>query len=86
MHAMCACGVCAMGACGQCVRCVQWAAHVSLVILPGLLITLASFLVFFSDTSSADALGYGIRVIVVNLLSNCYPYVASCCGSMCMPP
>ena len=25
---------------------------------------------FFSDTSSADALGYGIGVIVVNLLSN----------------
>ena len=40
------------------------------IILPGILITCLSFAVFWSDTASADALGYGIGVIIVNLLSN----------------
>jgi len=39
-------------------------------ILPGIIVTVLSFAVFFADTSSADALGYGITVIVVNLLLN----------------
>jgi len=43
----------------------QW-----VVILPGIVITLLSFAVFWADTDSADALGYGISVIVVNLLGN----------------
>ena len=46
------------------------AAYVTIVIFPGILITLLSFLVFLTDTGSADALGYGIGVIIVNLLSN----------------
>ena len=29
-----------------------------------------SFAVFWADTAAADALGYGISVIIVNLLSN----------------
>ena len=45
-------------------------AYFSIVILPGVVITLLSFFVFLTDTASADALGYGIGVIVVNLLSN----------------
>jgi hypothetical protein len=44
------------------VRCAQ-------VLIPGILTTLLSFAVFWTDTGSADALGYGIGVIVVNLLS-----------------
>ena len=36
---------------------------------PWVTITLLSFAVFWTDTESADALGYGISVIVVNLLS-----------------
>ena len=47
-----------------------WFAYFPLVLFPGVLITLLSFAVFFTDTASADALGYGIGVIVVNLLSN----------------
>jgi hypothetical protein len=42
----------------------------TLVLVPGILITILSFFVFMTDTGSADALGYGIGVIVVNLLSN----------------
>ena len=45
-------------------------AFLSMVLLPGVLITFLSFFVFLADTGSADALGYGIGVIVVNLLSN----------------
>ena len=45
-------------------------AYYFLVIFPGVLITFLSFLVFLTDTASADALGYGVGVIVVNLLSN----------------
>jgi hypothetical protein len=44
--------------------------YVPLSIVPGILITLLSFAVFWTDTHSADALGYGITVIVVNLLGN----------------
>ena len=47
-----------------------WMAYFPLVIFPGILITFLSFAVFLTDTGSADALGYGIGVIVVNLLSN----------------
>ena len=39
-------------------------------ILPGISVTVLSFAVFFADTASADALGYGITVLVVNLLLN----------------
>ena len=45
-------------------------AYFGIVIFPGIVITLLSFLVFLTDTSAADALGYGIGVIVVNLFSN----------------
>ena len=34
------------------------------------MITILSFAVFWTDTSSADALGFGVGVIVVNLLAN----------------
>ena len=44
--------------------------YIVLVILPGILITLLSFAVFWTDTASADALGFGIGIIVVNLLLN----------------
>lgn len=44
--------------------------YLPIVIWPGVLITLLSFAVFWTDTGSADALGYGIGVIVVNLLAN----------------
>ena len=47
-----------------------WFSYFPLVIFPGILITVLSFAVFLTDTGSADALGYGIGVIVVNLLSN----------------
>lgn len=40
------------------------------VLIPGVLITLLSFIVFWADTNSADALGYGIGVIIVNLVAN----------------
>ena len=43
--------------------------YVPIVLFPGVTITLLSFAVFWTDTESADALGYGISVIVVNLLS-----------------
>ena len=39
-------------------------------LIPGIVITMLSFAVFWADTASADALGFGISVIVVNLLSN----------------
>ena len=45
-------------------------AYFSMVLMPGIAITALSFFVFLADTGSADALGYGIGVIVVNLLSN----------------
>jgi len=41
-----------------------------LSVIPGIVITVLSFAVFWADTESADALGFGITVIVVNLLSN----------------
>ena len=41
-----------------------------IVLVPGIVVTLLSFAVFWADTGSADALGYGINVIVVNLLSS----------------
>ena len=40
-----------------------------LTIVPGIVITLLSFSVFFTDTASSDPMSYGITVIVVNLLS-----------------
>lgn len=48
----------------------SWFFYVPIVIVPGIVITLMSFAVFWSDTGSSDALGYGIAVIVVNLLGN----------------
>jgi hypothetical protein len=39
-------------------------------IVPGILLTMLSFVVFWTPTSSADSLGYGISVVVVNVLSN----------------
>ena len=39
-------------------------------VIPGVLITLLSFAVFWCESNSTDALAYGITVIVVNLLSN----------------
>ena len=44
--------------------------YLTMSIIPGILVTLLSFVVFFADTASADALGFGISVIVVNLLAN----------------
>ena len=44
--------------------------YFTVTIIPGILITLLSFAVFWTDTNSADALSYGITVIVVNLLSS----------------
>lgn len=38
-------------------------------ILPGVVVTLLSFAVFFIDTAAADPMSYGITVIVVNFLS-----------------
>lgn len=40
------------------------------VLMPGVLITFLSFAVFWSDSASADALGYGIGVVIINLLSS----------------
>ena len=42
----------------------------TVIIAPTIIVTMLSFAVFWADTGSADALGYGITVIVVNLLSN----------------
>jgi hypothetical protein len=42
--------------------------YVILIIFPSILITLLSFLVFWADTGSADALGYGINILVVVIL------------------
>jgi len=44
--------------------------YYTMIIGPGIIVTLLSFAVFWTDTNSADALGYGITVIVVNLLGN----------------
>ena len=44
--------------------------YVPVSILPGIVVTLLSFAVFWTDTGSADALGYGISIIIVNLLLN----------------
>jgi hypothetical protein len=38
------------------------------LVIPGVLIVMLSFAVFWSDTQAADALSYGVTVIVVNLL------------------
>jgi len=43
--------------------------YLLIVIFPGIAITLCAFAVFWSDTSSADALGYGAAMIMANLLS-----------------
>ena len=43
--------------------------YVIIIIFPGILTTLLAFAVFWTDTGSADSLGYGIGVVVVNLLS-----------------
>lgn len=56
---------------------------VFLLFVPGVAITLLSFAVFFTDTASADALGYGIGVIVVNLLlTNILVGVLPACGEV----
>ena len=39
-------------------------------IFPGILMTILAFVVFWTPTDSSDALGYGISVIVVNVLMN----------------
>ena len=39
-------------------------------IIPGILLTCLSFVVFWTPTESADPLGYGISVVIVNVLSN----------------
>ena len=44
--------------------------YYTIILVPGVLITLLSFAVFWSETESADPLGYGVTIIVVNLLSN----------------
>ena len=38
------------------------------MILPGIVTTFLSFMVFFTDSNSSDALGYGIGAIIVNVL------------------
>ena len=43
--------------------------YLLIVIFPGIAITLCAFAVFWSDTSSADALGYGAAMIMANILS-----------------
>ena len=42
----------------------------TIILVPGIMVTFLSFAVFWVDTGSADALGYGINIIVVNLLSS----------------
>ena len=44
--------------------------YYTISLIPGVVITLLSFAIFWTDTASADALGYGISVIIVNLLGN----------------
>ena len=44
--------------------------YITVSLFPGMCITLLSFAIFWTDTGSADALGYGISVIIVNLLAN----------------
>jgi hypothetical protein len=44
--------------------------YIYLLIIPGVLITCLSFVIFWAPTAQADALGYGISVIVVTVLSN----------------
>jgi len=39
-------------------------------IIPGILLTCLSFVVFWTPTESADPLSYGISVVIVNVLSN----------------
>ena len=46
----------------------RYLSYMIFMVVPGLLTTLLSFAVFWADTASADALGYGIGVLVVNLL------------------
>ncbi|KAL1508391.1 hypothetical protein AB1Y20_004501 [Prymnesium parvum] len=57
--------------------------YYSVTIIPGVLITFLSFAVFFSDNTSVDPLGYGISVIVVNLLGNLvFINMLPVCGEM----
>lgn len=44
--------------------------YVVVTLIPGILLTMLSFVVFWTPTGSADPLGYGISVVVVNVLSN----------------
>lgn len=44
--------------------------YVYLLIVPGIIVTILSFAVFWAPTKKADALGYGISVVVVTVLSN----------------
>ena len=44
--------------------------YITVSLFPGICVTLLSFAVFWSDTASADALGYGVSVVIVNLLAN----------------
>ena len=44
--------------------------YVVITIVPGILLTILSFVVFWTPTGAADPLGYGVSVVVVNVLSN----------------
>lgn len=44
--------------------------YYTILLLPGILITLLSFVVFWADTDSSDALSFGVSIIVVNVLLN----------------
>lgn len=39
-------------------------------LLPGIIVTMLSFAVFWTDTKSSDPMSYGVTIIVVNLLLN----------------
>ena len=54
-----------------------------ILIFPGILVTFLSFAVFFSDTASSDPLGYGMAIIIVNLLMGAFLTDAvPVCGEM----
>ena len=44
--------------------------YIVVCIIPGILLTMLSFVVFWTPTGASDPLGYGISVVVVNVLSN----------------
>ena len=48
--------------------------YVVVIIVPTIIVTMLSFVVFWAPSSSADALGFGITVIVVVILMQVASY------------